>query len=789
MRQFAAIAIGGVWLLTIGLGVAQAGPFGGDDPGCVPSTKANLKCSDGAYKAFIKAYKAVIKCHIKQADATFKGVPADDEPCENTAKSKLDIALGKLDCSGSPGVLTNVGMLETTLFATSGTTGSADQQNGSIYCDGGTAIDGSGEDAGTVNTNPTDGKVRQKCADGVWKGISKLLGAVCKCHVKEADSFFALKAFDENACEETNAGKGAHEKFTAAMAKLTCPQSCLDAGTRAMLGANFIALLESINDKFYPCPTATTTTTTVTTITTTTSTTTTTIPASCGNGLVDPGEQCDPPGSPCVPIGSPMGAFLCNESCQCTAACCGFANGGPKFLRFATITQAGNCGTLTTGGGPVNLACSGLYFGGAGETVALPAKVPDMGVYISKVASCSGTTLTLVAATKADTGSIRTCSSAQGHCVTSAVGSGNCNLTTFTCNGTGTCTGGACTTGKKGIPCAANTDCNLDCNTDIDCGVCDVGYVGAHCRTDHQCSCLFGAPLPVPNTTVSNASTCVINSDGTVNNPDDSTGGYGSVDCVTGSASTFTPLNSEIYLTGDLMTKRCSSATTGGKAGFNCTANSGCPGGTCVNDPAIEPCPVCNETTLKCNGGPNEGAPCTPGSSGSGVLGAAYPTSHDCPPPGTTAADIGALAVPITYTTQTSTATSYSTGAGSGKSNVFCTFCKDTVNGFANPPVQCSCDNGSSCGGFGPCPSASFASCEQNQNGAFAHADATMIEEDGVAAGDLRPPAGSLIGPSKPATEVGVFCIPPSYNSLVDQNAGLPGPGAVALPGNAQLLP
>src|SRR5207245_6983974 len=106
MRQFAAIAIGGVWLLTMGLGVAQAGPFGGDDPGCVPSTQANLKCSDGAYKAFIKAYKAVIKCHIKQADATFKGAPADDEPCENTAKSKLDIALGKLDCSGSPGVLT-----------------------------------------------------------------------------------------------------------------------------------------------------------------------------------------------------------------------------------------------------------------------------------------------------------------------------------------------------------------------------------------------------------------------------------------------------------------------------------------------------------------------------------------------------------------------------------------------------------------------------------------------------------------------------------------------------------
>ena len=134
-------------------------------------------------------------------------------------------------------------------------------------------------------------------------------------------------------------------------------------------------------------------------------------------------------------------------------------------------------------------------------------------------------------------------------------------------------------------------------------------------------------------------------------------------------------------------------------------------------------------------------APCESpqASSGSAVLGAAFPTSHDCPPPGTVANDIGALAVPIAFTTGTSTKTSYSTGAGSGKSNVFCTFCKNAVNGFANPPAPCSCDNGSSCGGFGPCPSSSFASCEQNQNGAFAHADATMIEEDGVAAVTSRP--------------------------------------------------
>ena len=35
----------------------------------------------------------------------------------------------------------------------------------------------------------------------------------------------------------------------------------------------------------------------------------------------------------------------------------------------------------------------------------------------------------------------------------------------------------------------------------------------------------------------------------------------------------------------------------------------------------------------------------------------------------------------------------------------------------------------------------------------------------------------------------GIFCIPPSYNSTVDAAGDLPGPGAIALTGEAQLLP
>src|SRR5207245_328715 len=72
------------------------------------------------------------------------------------------------------------------------------------------------------------------------------------------------------------------------------------------------------------CTTSTTSTTTTTTSTTTTSTsstttTSTTSPPVCGNGAVEPGEQCDPPGpnSPQCPS-SPMGAFVaCQPNCQC----------------------------------------------------------------------------------------------------------------------------------------------------------------------------------------------------------------------------------------------------------------------------------------------------------------------------------------------------------------------------------------------------------------------------------------------------------------------------------------
>ncbi len=57
-----------------------------------------------------------------------------------------------------------------------------------------------------------------------------------------------------------------------------------------------------------------------------------------------------------------------------------------------------------------------------------------------------------------------------------------------------------------------------------------------------------------------------------------------------------------------------------------------------------------------------------------------------------------------------------------------------------------------------------------------------MITEVGEPAGDLTTMA------QEDSTLVSVFCIPPINDSTVDTNYGLPGPGAVALPGKMQLL-
>ena len=151
---------------------------------------------------------------------------------------------------------------------------------------------------------------------------------------------------------------------------------------------------------------------------------------------------------------------------------------------------------------------------------------------------------------------------------------------------------------------------------------------------------------------------------------------------------------------------------------------------------------------------------CTPADS---AQNASFPTTHDCPPPA--ALDIGGLPIAFALTTGTKSVTAVNDPA-SGQNNVFCGFCRDRNSGtqtgcFAGDqtpacptplepsPIACTSNTG--------CPAA-YPDCVQRNPGAF-------------------------------ATLVSIFCIQPTFNATVDAAGDLPGPGAVSLPGTAQLLP
>ena len=83
-------------------------------------------------------------------------------------------------------------------------------------------------------------------------------------------------------------------------------------------------------------------------------------------------------------------------------------------LSFATVDTPGDCGDLIDSMGVLvtNLACSGLYTGGGGNSVPLPFAVPDLATSVTAITTCSGQTATIGGTTSTATGSNRTCTSA-----------------------------------------------------------------------------------------------------------------------------------------------------------------------------------------------------------------------------------------------------------------------------------------------------------------------------------------------------------------------------------------
>jgi hypothetical protein len=196
-----------------------------------------------------------------------------------------------------------------------------------------------------------------------------------------------------------------------------------------------------------------------------------------------------------------------------------------------------------------------------------------------------------------------------------------------------------------------------------------------------------------------------------------------------------------------------------------------CPGGgVCLADSDLQPCPICNPTTLVCNGGQNNGAPCTPGSDE--VPGPAFPTSRDCTV--STLVKVGDIPLPLSLTSSTSTRTG---GPSGTQLRVFCGYCRDADSTLAfeevHPGIGRPCASNADC-------EQPFESCEQRSSGGFAY-PATAITEFGTAAGSLEDYA------AHDATLVSVFCLPPTFIPIIDAPSDLPGPGAVSFPGRLQL--
>ena len=214
-------------------------------------------------------------------------------------------------------------------------------------------------------------------------------------------------------------------------------------------------------------------------------------------------------------------------------------------------------------------------------------------------------------------------------------------------------------------------------------------------------------------------------------------------------------------------TGACSGGTNNGKG---CITSADCPGGGKCKT-FIQPCPICEPTTNKCNGGPNDGLACTPVSSPSNND---FPTSHECPP--NTSLSIGSL--PIAFVLNTGTVTKTAVNL-TDQANVFCGFCKNkTTNAFRNPAV--ACNTNADCTAF-----TGFTSCGQRTSGAFTADDvARTIVATGVAVGPIVTG-----GPAQPQTLVSIFCIPPTFSAAVDAAADLPGPGMTALQGTTVMSP
>jgi hypothetical protein len=461
-----------------------------------------------------------------------------------------------------------------------------------------------------------------------------------------------------------------------------------------------------------------------------TTTTTTTLPGACGNGAVDPGEECD--------ASSPSGSFACGTGEICLAEC---VCGSPTTT--TTTLPGGDCGNGTVDPGEECDASSpsGSFACETGE-ICLAGCV--CGSPTSSTTTTTGATATSTTGTPSST--VTTTSAATPTTVPGGSPSfvdfttgeslddcgttyedtaGTLDLLDLACGGLNI-GGGSSTVPEGPTPDGSTSRFTLDCSGDA----CTLGATTAPGDT-FDCTgtgCVFGTPLPIEN---GGLSTCVANS---FAQP-----ATGTLDLGTGALTANVVLSSRVVLTAN-PAQPCPICRTGSTSGAPC---SGSPSSPC---------------TGVCQGSPNEGAACTSTNS-SGL-------SRDCPQP---ASDVGSSRC---YG-GTNNGAVCSTGVDCPGG--ICSVLVGTLAVNLSPLTTGTAEDSAADGLF--CPSQSSAGC-------FGDAECRLIRENGAPAGSLLP-----IGTPHATTLASVFCIPASGAILIDGAASLPGPGATSLPGTLTLLP
>src|SRR5262245_24710626 len=284
--------------------------------------------------------------------------------------------------------------------------------------------------------------------------------------------------------------------------------------------------------------TSSTTSTTATippTTTVTTSTTTTTTSALCGNGVLDPGEQCDGSNFGSFTCPSPGGALLCTSDCKIDFSECPSASSTSTTVPTTTSTTVTTNTTVTV-------------------TTATTATTTSSTTTIPTTTSTTVTTNTTVTVTTSTTTSTTasvggaflefTTGTPGGTCGNTLDGS-NVLIRNLTCGGLNI--GGGASIVPEGLsPDGATSLFALSC-TGSSCTIGPTSIAPPVNSTAPDCTdvgCNFGTPLPIPNPMIPTIGLCVLNTWGA--------SASGTLDLTTGAAAMSVTLAFDEYLTGKL---------------------------------------------------------------------------------------------------------------------------------------------------------------------------------------------------------------------------------------------